>query len=221
MKTLLILPLVLTLTAGTSVDVVAGGSDTSGPKVSAAPNKAFDELMRALEPLQHVRGSFTQQQFDESDTLVQESTGSFRLLRPGYFAWEISAPDRQLVIADPSYIWHYDIDLETVTRRPVSGTNQMTPLQILGGDRDVMREELAVTQAASGEFTIAPRQAGAGFETVVLKLAAGQLHQMTIRDDLGQRLAIQFDAVAVAADLTPADFAFAVPEGADLFVYDQ
>ena len=61
---------------------------------------------------------------------------------PGFFSWEISSPDSQLIIANPEYLWHYDIDLETVTRRPVVGMWKMSPLQILGGDESVLREKL-------------------------------------------------------------------------------
>ena len=44
---------------------------------------------------------------------------------------------------------------------------------------------------------------------------------MEILDKLNQRVVIAFDQLDASAALTPADFAFQPPDGADLFYYDE
>ena len=96
----------------------------------AQPNDAIGELVVALQDLEQLQGHFLQRQYGQNDVLLVESRGTFKLLRPGYFSWEITAPDNQLIIASPEYVWHYDRDLETVTRRLITDSEQMSPLQV-------------------------------------------------------------------------------------------
>ena len=109
------------------------------------PDTDLNDLLAALAPIERLQGLFAQRQYGQDSLLLAESSGSFKLLRPGYFAWEIRSPDQQLIIADPEFIWHFDRDLETVTRRPVNSESAMTPLQILGGDESALREKFQST----------------------------------------------------------------------------
>lgn len=180
-----------------------------------------DELIVALAPVKQLQGSFTQRQYGQDNQLLTESSGRFRLLRPGYFAWEIQSPDQQLIIAGPEFIWHHDLDLETVTRRPVTTNAEMTPLQILGGDEDALRQEFDVVRKAQGTFLLTPRSSEVGFKQLTLYLDKAQLTGMEIQDNLDQNVVIKFTDLDSASALTSADFAFTPPPGVDLFYYDE
>jgi len=179
-----------------------------------------DELLASLAPIKHLQGSFSQQQYGQDNLLLAESSGKFRLLRPGYFSWEILNPDSQLIIAGPEFIWHYDRDLETVTRRPVTSNAEMTPLQILGGDESALREKFEVVRKAEGAFVLTPRSADVGFKELTLYLNKTQLTGMDIQDNLEQSVVIKFADLDSRSNLSSADFAFTPPTGADLFYYD-
>lgn len=191
------------------------------PVWALAQDTDTDQLLLALEDINSLQGSFQQQQFAETDVLLVESSGTFRLLRPGYFAWEILSPDRQLIIATPEYIWHHDLDLETVTRRPVGDTAEMSPLQVLGGDEAVLRERFSVTQPREGLFTLTPSKGDPGFLSLSLMLDNGTIAGMEIMDKLNQRVVITFDELDTDTTLTAADFAFTPPDGVDQFYYDE
>jgi len=180
-----------------------------------------NDLLAALAPIKHLKGSFLQKQYGQDNLLLTESSGKFRLLRPGYFAWEILNPDAQLIIAGPEFIWHYDRDLETVTRRPVTSNAEMTPLQILGGDESVLRDKFQVVRKAEGAFLLTPRSADVGFKQLTLYLDKAQLTGMDIQDNLDQSIVIKFADLDSHTDLDIADFAFTPPTGADLFYYDE
>ncbi len=183
----------------------------------AAP---VDDLLARLDTIERLQGLFEQQQFGDDGEILLASSGNFRILRPGYFAWEITEPDSQLVLADPDYLWHHDRDLETVTRRPVAG-EQMAPLQVLGGDEQLLRERFDVSSDAANRFTLVPAEGDPGFRSLTLEFRDGQLSAMDIIDRLNQRVSVQFSDLDADSELTPADFAFQPPPDADLFYYDE
>jgi outer membrane lipoprotein carrier protein len=188
---------------------------------TAQTNSDIDELLLALAPIHHLQGNFSQQQFGQDEVLLAESSGNFRLLRPGYFYWEILTPDQQLIIAGPEYLWHFDRDLETVTRRPVTSDAQMTPLQILGGDDNTLRENFSIQQLSKDTFLLTPLTPEVGFQQLTLRLHDAQLMGMEIVDNLNQRIVINFTELDASSELTDSDFQFLPPEGADLFYYDE
>jgi outer membrane lipoprotein carrier protein len=192
------------------------------PLVSLAQAETdVNDLLASLAPIKHLQGSFFQQQYGEDKLLLAESSGKFRLLRPGYFAWEILSPDEQLIIAGPKFIWHYDRDLETVTRRPITSSAEMTPLQILGGDESTLREKFRVVRKAEGTFLLTPLTEGAGFKQLTLYLDKAQLTGMDIQDNLDQTVVIKFSDLDSQSALSSTDFAFTPPAGADLLYYDE
>ena len=200
--------------------IVALGLCLVAGVVRGADNAA-DDLLERLTGIRQMQGNFLQRQYGRDDTLLAESRGSFRLLRPGYFAWDIGSPDSQLIIADPTYLWHYDRDLETVTRRPVAGREEMSPLQVLGGDEGVLRDRFEVRRAGKGAFMLTPAAGDPGFSQLTLRFEGNVVSAMEIVDKLDQRVHIDFEKVDTASPLQPEDFAFTPPEGVDLFYYDE
>ncbi|PLW67197.1 outer membrane lipoprotein carrier protein LolA [Pseudohalioglobus lutimaris] len=187
-----------------------------------ADQSATDQLSGQLQTLQQLQGRFSQTQYaEQSEQAVSTSTGRFRLLKPSYFAWEIETPDSQLIIADGEYLWHHDRDLETVTRRPVAGTDDMSPLQVLAGDSSLLGEKFEVSVTGKGRFRLEPTAGNPGFKELTLIFAADQIGGMEILDNLNQRLFIEFSEVDDQSSQAPADFRFVPPEDADLFYHEQ
>lgn len=183
---------------------------------------ATDRLLARLNDISHLQGQFDQRQYGDDDTLLGVSSGNFRLLRPAYFSWEITSPDSQLIVANEKYLWHYDIDLQTVTRRPVAGGVQASPLQVLGGDESVLREQFSVEQAGDNSFILVPIVGEHGFKRLQVSFANGTLSGMDIEDKLNQRVVVIFKALDASSALTPDDFEFVPPTGdVDLFYYDE
>lgn len=185
---------------------------------------AAAELVARLDSLQSLSGRFIQHQYPEGGGEPLASTGTFKLLRPGYFTWDIATPDSQLIVATQEYLWHYDRDLETVTRRPVDDSAGMSPLQVLGGDEAALRERYqveALAGEAAGDFRLEPRGEEAGFRSLDIHFEDESVAGMSIVDNLGQRVEVEFTTVLLNPALGPADFAFTPPPGADLMYHDQ
>ena len=127
---------------------------------------APEQLAARLADTESASGRFVQT-VTAGSSASQVSRGQFRLLRPSYFAWEIDAPDSQLLIADTEYLWHFDRDLETVTRRPIATQGQATPLQVLGGDVTALRDNYAISSPSTDTFALTPLAAGQGFKQLM------------------------------------------------------
>ena len=180
------------------------------------------DLEQRLIGQSQLAGSFIQRQYISGGGEPVLSSGRFKLLQPGYFAWEIQSPDSQLVIAGPQFIWHYDRDLETVTRRPVSGQPSLSPLQVLGGRQGALAANYTVSYGEQkGEFILLPVTEDAGFDRLVLVFAGQQILRLTFTDSLGQRVDVELNDLDYSTPLSAADFHFSPPEGADLFYHDQ
>lgn len=189
---------------------------------SAADDTATDQLLARLDRISHMQGDFEQRQFDESDAVLATSSGVFSLLRPFYFSWEIRFPDNQLIIANAEYLWHYDIDLQTATRRPVVGNIEASPLQVLGGDESTLREQYVIEQVDANTFTLIPRGTEHSFRRLAVSFADNAISGMDIIDRLGQRVVVEFSQVDTSTPLNAADFEFTPPPGdVDLFYYDE
>lgn len=179
------------------------------------------ELIERLEQIGSLQGEFEQQQRDREGKLLATSSGSFQLLRPGYFAWTISSPDRQLIVTDQQYLWHFDRDLETVTRRPVASRALSSPLMVLGGDTALLRQLYEVERAGQGVYLLRVLEGDPGFSELTVKFQQETLHSLSLINQLDQRLQIVFTEVDSDPGLSPADFIFTPPPEADLFYYDE
>ena len=134
-----------------------------------ADDAATDQLVVRLQGLASLQGNFSQTQYAASEELaVSASSGSFKLLKPAYFIWEIDSPDSQVIVTDGQFLWHHDRDLETVTRRPVAGREEMSPLQVLAGDTAVLRENYDVVITGEGRYRLQPIQGNPGFRDLTL-----------------------------------------------------
>jgi outer membrane lipoprotein carrier protein len=188
----------------------------------AGDEAATNSLLARLERISSMQGKFTQRQYSDGGKVLAESSGEFRLLRPVYFSWEIQAPDRQLIVANADYLWHYDMDLQTATRRPVVGNIEASPLQVLGGDESALRDQYDVEQQGSDSFTLTPVGPEHSFRRLGVNFDGDAIGRMDIVDKLGQRVVVDFREVDTSTALDSADFEFTPPQGeVDLFYYDE
>lgn len=187
--------------------------------------ESTNELIETLDLNESLQGSFVQEQYDSDGVLQGTSSGAFKMLRPGYFSWEISSPDSQLILVTPQFLWHLDRDLETLTRRPVSDSSAMSPLQLLGGKEDLLHSGFNVSKMSDTLYSITPKQdesaASAGFSSLGISLDENVIAGMEIIDGLNQRIVITFQSVDKTSVLTEVDFDFTPPDGVDLFYYDE
>ena len=59
-------------------------------------------------------GRFEQQLIDADNIVVDRSSGTIEIKKPGRFRWTYLEPYEQILVADGLNVWSYDVDLEQV-----------------------------------------------------------------------------------------------------------
>lgn len=182
---------------------------------NAASLERFQSYLRTT---QSARGDFEQKVYDKSGKLVQDSRGTFALLRPNRFRWTYSKP-QQVIVGDGEKVWIHDADLNQVTVRKVARVLGSTPAALLAGSSDISQSfEMKELPAKDGlEWLEArPLEKEAGFERIRLGLATGGVETMELVDHFGQTTVLRFSNIVRNPQLDPATFRFSPPKGADI-----
>ena len=180
---------------------------------------AIERFRSFLRSTQSVKADFEQKVTDRSGKPVQDSKGSFVLLRPGRFRWTYAKPVDQLIVGDGQRVWIYDRDLNQVTVRRLSKALGSTPAALLAGSSDVEKAfELAEAGQRDGlEWLEAkPKDREAGFERIRMGFDVAGVRAMELTDNFGQTTLLRFTSLQPNAKVDPKEFRFEPPKGADV-----
>jgi len=192
----------------------------AGATGAAADTPDGEALVRSfVEDVETFSARFEQSLVDAEDNLVEESSGTLEILRPGRFRWVYEEPYEQLLVADGLNVWSYDADLEQVTVKPQAEVLGSTPATLLGGGSAVF-DDFEVTETFTDRGTewvrLRPRGDDGSFESVDLGFTDGVLSRMIFSDSLGQSTLVALFDVEFNEPVPAERFVFDPPPGADL-----
>jgi outer membrane lipoprotein carrier protein len=183
------------------------------------PDRGRELVENFVNDVKTMSGRFEQQLVDADDVVLETSSGTVEIQRPGRFRWTYFEPYEQILMADGLNVWSYDVDLEQVTVKPQLEVLGSTPALLLGGSMNVL-DEFEYVGSSSDRDTewveLAPRTTENGFTKVELGFDEGQLSRMIFSDNLGQSTLIALFDVAVDIDIEEHRFTLALPTGVDL-----
>ena len=211
------------------ISVAANAQDTA-----AAGLYGLQSLENFVKNTKSGRATFSQAVTspakDGQTPKVKNSSGSFEFLRPNRFRFVYKKPFEQSIVSDGQTLWLHDLDLNQVTSRKLE--------QAIGGSPAAVIAAAADLKGLQADFNLAalPAKAGAkdGLQWVQAtpKSKDGQLQSINvgfkaadkgselavleILDSFGQRSVMTFSAFEVNPALSPANFAFKPPSGADI-----
>lgn len=159
------------------------------------------------------------------------SHGTFEFLRPNRFKFVYTQPFAQTLVADGQTLWLWDVDLNQVTSRKLASVMAGSPAAIFASAPNL--------QALQAQFDLqsAPSKAPDDLQWVLAtskknqqesgllqsvkvgfrKTASGvEIAVLEMVDSFGQTSRITFDKVQINIKLTPSDFSFKPPAGADV-----
>lgn len=194
----------------------------SGPAAVASPptvDQGQQLVDQFVDDVVTFSASFDQALIDASGEVIERTTGTLEISRPGQFRWSYTEPYEQWLIADGVNIWSYDIDLAQVTVKPQADALANTPALLLGGSGNALEqfnyggsyEETMMTWV-----TLVPKNTESGFMRVELGFSADTLNRMVFFDNLEQKTLVQFADVEVNGPIDPTRFEFEVPDDVDL-----
>jgi outer membrane lipoprotein carrier protein len=164
-------------------------------------------------------GDFEQSLIDPDGRLLESTSGTLQIQRPGRFRWVYKEPYEQWLVADGTNIWSYDVDLEQVTVKPQADALANTPALLLGGSGEAMDQFEHDGSFVDGGLTwvrLLPVDTDSGFRRVELGFDDGRLSRMVFLDNLEQTTVVVLNNVVVNAPIDAARFEFAVPDGVDV-----
>ena len=162
---------------------------------------------------------FEQTLIDAGGEVVERSSGTLEIERPGKFRWSYTEPYEQWLVADGRNIWSYDLDLMQVTVKPQADALANTPALLLGGADEALSQFDFVGSTVEDGMTwvrMVPVDTSSGFERMELGFEAGTLTRMVFFDNLEQTTFVAFHDLRTNEPIDAARFEFDMPEDADL-----
>ncbi|MEZ5564933.1 MAG: outer membrane lipoprotein chaperone LolA [Gammaproteobacteria bacterium] len=191
-----------------SIAMPAMAADTSAP-----------HLEHFLATVKTFEATFRQRVTVPGGEVIEDSTGTVVMQRPGHFRWNYTAPFERVIVADGKKVWLYEADLDQVTVRKLTSGLGDTPAALLTGKESVLARfnvEKSWTAKGMDWLRLTPRSAEADFAAVTLGFKDDTLRQILLDDRLAQQTRIDFNDVKINRSL-PADvFRFTIPAGADV-----
>ena len=185
----------------------------------ADPVVELNELMAKLTTL---NVDFSLEIHDQSTKeLLDESSGTLIVKRPGFFNVHTKEPFEQFIISDRNVIWTYDVELEQATQEPVDERLQQTPFLLLSGDVDAIRKNFQVAEpkydGKARQFSLSPVDENASYNNVILDFNdEDTLIRMQWDNTLGEQSTINFHNIKINTAITDAIFQFQPPEGVEI-----
>lgn len=172
-----------------------------------------------LQNVKTLKADFAQTVLDSNQKQVKQSSGTLLIKRPNRFRWDYAKPNQQVIVADGTRLWMYDVDLQQVTVKPLNDTLAASPAVLLSGSNDV-EKNFSVTDLGEKDglawVALAPKVKDTDFESVKLGFKGEDLSVMELKDNLGNTTRITLEHVQRNAALADDAFKFTPPKGADV-----
>ncbi len=182
-------------------------------------DKAKALLERFVNNIQTLQGRFEQSLIDADQQLVEESSGTLEIQRPGQFRWVYTEPYEQVLVADGSNVWSYDVDLAQVTVKPQAEVLSNTPAALLSGSPDALEQFDYIgsfIDRGTVWVTLRPKDRDNGFAKVELGFNDGKLSRMLFSDNLEQTTLIALFDVSLNLEIDADHFEFNPPDDVDI-----
>ena len=193
------------------------------PFASVAEDVTADEgaqLVAAfVNDIATLQGRFEQSLVDADGEVLERTSGTLQIQRPGQFRWTYLEPYEQQLVADGLNIWSYDVDLAQVTVKPQQQALANTPALLLGGSEDALEQfnnDGSYVEAGTTWVKLSPKNTDSGFLKVELGFKRDRLYRMVFFDNLQQTTLVALHDVAINVPFEPGAFVFDVPAGVDV-----
>ncbi len=166
-----------------------------------------------------LQGRFEQSLLDADGNVLERTSGTLQIQRPGQFRWAYTEPYEQQLVADGLNIWSYDVDLAQVTVKPQQEALANTPALLLGGSEDALQQfnnDGSYVEAGTTWVRLSPKNTDSGFLRVELGFKRGSLYRMVFFDNLQQTTLVALHDVSVNIPFEPDEFVFNVPDDVDV-----
>ncbi len=189
------------------------GSELSSEGVGPRLIEGFVTDIRTLQ------SRFEQTLMDADGQILEVSSGTLEIQRPGRFRWTYLEPYEQWLVADGLNVWSYDVDLAQVTVKPQAKVLSNTPALLLSGSHDAMDQFEHDGVFEDGGLTwvrLKPVATDSSFNRVELAFSGELLSRMVFFDNLQQTTFVSLYDVRIDQPIDPQLFEFIPPDDVDV-----
>ncbi|MEM7764711.1 MAG: outer membrane lipoprotein chaperone LolA [Pseudomonadota bacterium] len=202
-----------------TIAVCANNAQAQTPTDDAVYQEGLTLLQQFDNNTSSLRGSFVQT-VRRADAQTETSNGTFMVERPGKFVWTYETPDEQIIVADGTNLWNYDVLLDQVEVRAQDEALANSPATILSGGGDPLSAFEYQGSFASGDtlwVQLAAKAEDSDFGALRLGFVDSVLVGMLLGDSLDQVTEIVFSDVESNIAFEPDAFEFTPPAGVDVY----
>lgn len=197
--------------------------------VGAKAKEAIDELTHLLQDTHTFSADFQQHIKDKKGIMVSESSGVVKISRPGKFYWKIEHPEPVLVVADGKVLWHYDIELEQVTKKDLNKALANSPAALLAGSTNVLKHNFKAKYAELASchsdndtcIVLTSIEKDPLFNEIKIAFKDKKLIAMEMSDPLGQTIWTKYNKVSLNGEVNANIFKFIPPKNTDVIHSNQ
>ena len=150
---------------------------------------------------------------------TQTSSGTFKILRPGYFRWDYTRPYKQVIVGDSKTVWLYDPELKQVTKKSQAAALGDSPAAILS-NRGALESSYTLkdegNQGGIDWVRATPKSSNAGYQYIRIGFKGDQLSRMQLKDSFGNSTTVSFGGLNNSPNLSASSFSFTPPKGVDV-----
>ena len=176
------------------------------------------ELATLLNQFTTLQTHFTQKTLNAQQIVLQTSSGTMLLKRPGHFRWETLSPSHQIVITDGNTVWIYDVDLQQATTQSLKNM-PISPAKLLSGNVNALLKAFSVHAVSHQDITtfqLKPLKKNNAFDSVLLIFSHNQLISMQIKNNMNQTTVFNFSHIVLNPNLSSSLFQFRAPTDVDV-----
>lgn len=186
---------------------------------TARTDSAIARMHAFLSNVHSLKADFSQVVLDANLQTVRKSVGTLAIKRPDRFRWDYATPNKEIIVADGKRVWIYDVELQQITVKPLTGTLAASPAVLLAGSNDV---EKGFTVKDIGEseglqwVALTPKVKDTDFDSVRMGFKGSDVSVMELKDALGNLTRITFSHLVINPKIPDKLFQFTPPPGADV-----
>lgn len=191
----------------------------NGVHAADKADSGIDSLRRFFAQVDSFSARFHQVVLDERLNPLQESSGMLWIERPNKFRWDYEKPYKQQIVADGKKLWVYDVGLQQVSVRQLSGGLGDTPAMLLAGKGRLEDNFALKPLSAQNEIEwvqLTPRRKDGGYEDIRVGFRQGKLRALEMVDGFGHLTRVTLESSRENARIESSRFSFTPPEGVDV-----
>jgi len=183
-----------------------------------AVNAATDAqlLKQKLAKSRIINAQFSQRVSNSEGKILNESSGTLAISRPGKFRWEVILPEQELIVSDGQTMWMYSPFIEQVTLFNLEGAIAGTPFILLSGANESQWANYQVTKN-NKQFKVTDISGSMQDKEFIFEFNnADNVSKFVVIEAQGQRSEFSLRHKKLSDTWNDEFFKFSIPEGIEI-----